>query len=298
MTWAEDRKPPASPRPVRVLLLASAPTREFLFVRSLFADKREAQGFDLAYHLQNQRRPEAIGGEPPAPLTRFPDHLTDLAADKAEAKPFNLASYDVLIAFDPDWTALKSKQLETIAEWVEAGGGLVIVAGPIHTPHLATGSKPLPEALKRIAELYPVVLGDLHGPKYEPTQPWRLHLIQDKPPAFLQLDPKGTTPLAGWEEFFTGGRQGQAKQDAELVRGFYNFYPVQSIKKGAVVLATFADPKVKLPSGEEQPFLVRMSAGKGQVVFLGSGELWRLRQYRTAFHTRFWIQLARFAKGP
>jgi hypothetical protein len=33
------------------------------------------------------------------------------------------------------------------------------------------------------------------------------------------------------------------------------------------------------------------------VVYLGSGEMWRLRQFREAYHERFWTQLARHAAG-
>jgi hypothetical protein len=38
-----------------------------------------------------------------------------------------------------------------------------------------------------------------------------------------------------------------------------------------------------------------MSFGSGKVVWLGSGETWRLRQYREVYHERFWTKLARYA---
>ena len=60
-------------------------------------------------------------------------------------------------------------------------------------------------------------------------------------------------------------------------------------------MATFADPRARLADGKEQPFLVTMPYGSGKVVYIGSGEVWRLRQYSEAFHERFWIKLARYA---
>src|SRR5260370_41042267 len=42
-----------------------------------------------------------------------------------------------------------------------------------------------------------------------------------------------------------------------------------------------------------------MPYGNGRVVWLGSAEIWRLRQYREAFHERFWTKLARYVgSGP
>src|SRR5207248_743486 len=60
-------------------------------------------------------------------------------------------------------------------------------------------------------------------------------------------------------------------------------------------VATFADPRARLSSGQEQPFLVTMPYGSGKVVYLGAGEMWRLRMCREVFHERFWTKLARYA---
>jgi hypothetical protein len=72
---------------------------------------------------------------------------------------------------------------------------------------------------------------------------------------------------------------------------------VRSVKPGATVVATFANPKAKTAGDKERPFLVTMRRGKGRVVYLGSGETWRLRQCREAYHETFWRRLLAYAAG-
>jgi hypothetical protein len=112
---------------------------------------------------------------------------------------------------------------------------------------------------------------------------------------FLKLDEDSKEPLSGWEEFFTGAGRGQSDKSQPPRRGFYNYYPVKGAKPNATVVATFSDPRARLNDGKEHPYLVTMPYGSGKVVFLGSGELWRLRQYREIYHERFWTKLARYA---
>src|SRR5260370_280963 len=125
------------------------------------------------------------------------------------------------------------------------------------------------------------------------TVPSRLHFKSaNAEMEFLKLDEEAKEPLAGWEQFFTGS----SKVDAPVVRGFYSYYPVSNVKPSATVVATFADPRARIDNGQkEQPYLVTMPFGNGKVVYLGSGETWRLRQYREIYHERFWTKLARYA---
>jgi hypothetical protein len=46
-----------------------------------------------------------------------------------------------------------------------------------------------------------------------------------------------------------------------------------------------------MDNGKERPYLATMKAGKGRVVYLGSGEMWRVRRYREAYYDRFWTGL-------
>lgn len=87
------------------------------------------------------------------------------------------------------------------------------------------------------------------------------------------------------------------KWDVDLGRGFHTFYPVKKVKPAATLLASFGDPAAAMPNGELHPYLATMPAGKGKVVWLGSGEMWRLRTHREAFHDRFWVELAQWVRS-
>src|SRR5947207_1748728 len=133
--------PPAQ-EPVRVLVLASAPTREFQFLRTLLVREAERKRARLNVLVQpppgrEKPRPVAPADVPFPGLARFPDHLGKPEDDRADDRPYNLASYDVVIGFDPDWMRLEPAQLGLLKKWVQGqGGGLVLVAGPINTPEL------------------------------------------------------------------------------------------------------------------------------------------------------------------
>jgi hypothetical protein len=60
------------------------------------------------------------------------------------------------------------------------------------------------------------------------------------------------------------------------------------------VIAEFpADKNAGVGKGDI-PYLVYLKKGNGQTMFIGSQELWRLRQYKEDYHERFWIRLVRF----
>jgi len=149
---------------------------------------------------------------------------------------------------------------------------------------------------KKGLDLYPVVLADIrvHDTDRTTAEPWRLSFPgASDDMEFLDLEEKGEKGSfqAGWEAFFGGPAKGGEAPE----RGFYNYYPVQKAKDSATVVATFTDPRSRLPDGREQPYLVTMPYGSGKAVWLGSGETWRLRRYREAYHERFWTKLARYA---
>ena len=268
-------------KPVRVLLAAGAATREYQFVRDLL--KREAgEGkATLAVYLQ----------APPG--ANAPRDGVEQGATLLKKFPDELAAHDVIVAFDPDWSQLSADQQKALKAWVDDGGGLVVVAGPVNTFQLAR--KASADKFGPILDLYPVTPGDgrLDDISDEAERMWPLHFPDGKnAPKFLKLDPKGDGPLAGWDAFFYGDRE-EHKGDVE--HGFFHAYPVDSVNPAAVVLATLADPKRKLSDGREAPFLAEMAFGKGRVVYVGAGEMWRLRTYRDAYYDRFWTGLIHYA---
>jgi len=302
-------------KPLRVLLFAGGPTREYQFTRRMFVNEMDKKRAELSVYLQVTDPKGARVQDVPQErlLKAFPNVLRvdDDPNEKAEDKFYNLAQYDLIIAFDLDWTQVPREQLDLLQKWVEVqAGGLVVVGGPIHTFQLARGSNF--EKIKPVVELLPVRVKDarLAGLSVDrPTsRPWRLNfpgITTDT--EYLRLDddqkkPEGKTePLAGWEEFFTGRATGSGAPPVgeTPLRGFYGYYPIESLKPTATVIATFTDPQARMvkedTTTEEQPFLVSMPFGKGKVIYLSSGEMWRLRLYKEVYHERLWNKLGRFA---
>ncbi|HXG12740.1 MAG TPA: VWA domain-containing protein [Gemmataceae bacterium] len=292
-------------RPLRVLLFASGPMRDYQFVRTLLVREMDKNRAELSVYLQPppgqvEPRPGRVQDVPPERLLRhFPDKLQDESLDKPDEMYYNLARYDVIIAFDPDWTQLNEQQIQLIERWVGThGGGLIAVGGPVNTLQLARPGASR-DKFKPILDLYPVFLEDsrIQEVTRETDKPWRLNFPgASAEMEFLQLeeDTPDTDPLQPWEDFFTGRSKGSAEK-AGTPKGFFNYYPVKQKKDGATVVATFSDPRARLADGQEQPYLVVMPYGSGKTVWLGSAEMWRLRQVKEAYYERFWTKLARFA---
>jgi hypothetical protein len=289
-------------KPLRVLLVTSGPTHDYQFLRTLLVRESDQKRAEVSIFLQNEGRDgravQDIPGE--RMLNRFPSILRveDDPDEKPDDRFYNLARYDVVIAYDPDWSEFTAEQLDLLKRWVDTqAGGLILVAGPVNTFQLARGEEG--GRLKPLLDLFPVVPGDsvlIGGATRRPTRaPWRLNFAGASPDQdFLKLDEEAKDPTAGWREFFDGADR---KSESTPIRGFYTTYPVKSVKPGAAVVASFTDPLSRMPDGKEAPFLVTMPYGKGRVVFLGSAEMRRLRQFREVYYERFWLKLARWSSA-
>ena len=68
-------------------------------------------------------------------LTDFPNTI---GLNKGGERFMSLSDYDVIIAFDPDWTRLAPSQRKLLQKWVEENsGGIIFVAGPVYSFQLA-----------------------------------------------------------------------------------------------------------------------------------------------------------------
>lgn len=297
-------------KPLRVLLFAGGPGKDYQFCRRLFANEVLKKRAEMSVCLQvtDQKGDRAQDVPPERLLKQFPHYINNKkdAADKADERYYNLAQYDLIIAFDPDWTQVAPESLKLLEEWVDDGGGLVVLAGPINTYQLARGANA--EKLKPIIDLLPVVVEDSRtaglGVNQATNKAWHLRFPgASRDTDYLKLDDDAgaTDPLAGWSEFFWGKKGKVSDFDAEpALRGFFTYYPVAQAKPGTSVVATFADPQAKINNATEgkqveMPFLVTGQSKKGKVVFLGWEGMWRLRLFKEIFHERFWTKLARFA---
>lgn len=297
---------------VRVLLVTDAPGREFTFLRTLLVREVQDQRATLATYVQNDA---GKGGhltpeKDEVVLRRFPTRLDLTNKDLgAEEKPYNLNEYDLIIAFDPDWSELTQPQAEDLARWVkEGGGGLVYVAGPINTFQLARVEEGNGRLVK-VLELLPVLPADIVAQRIKPIPktPRRLKLYPERiiGSELLKLDDKAPNdPVAGWERFFTDREKYAPSPDLkeELFphRGFFSAYPVKEVKPGSAVLADFMD---QADGGEAAPspwIVTNNPSAAYRTAFLASPELYRMRSFEPENKTgqeyfeRFWFKLMKY----
>lgn len=286
-------------RKLRVLLFAGGPTREYQFLRTLLYREVTEKRLDLSVLLQTGREDHVDQDvEAERYLKNFPNKI---GPTEAGEKYMSLSDYDVIVAIDPDWLALDVNTFKLLNDWVGThAGGMVFVGGPVHTFSL---KRPAGVDISALQMLLPVYLDDsrlhsLEGIGHDVSRPYILNFT---PAArnfeFLKLDESEDSPTAGWDKFFwEGGQRPATIKDAKPKRGFYNYYPVVKIKPDSSVIATFAGPNSsRINDGkDEQPFIVSMRFGSGKTMYIGSGETWRLRHAKDAYHERFWIKLCRF----
>ncbi len=276
---------------LRVLLFIDGPTREYQFIRSLFA--RHPDMIEFFVHAKNNGFDPDVEQE--HRLTEFPDRL---GAEPKDKKGMSLSGYDLVIAIDPDWDALKAEQIKLLEQWVKRqAGGFILVAGPVNTFQIGgTFEKGRP-----LQAMLPVVLRDYRlMPDVGGVDVKTLHSLTFTPSAaefsFLKLDATREGPLAGWDHFFWGETRKQEFKFGEPDRGVYHYYPVDRVRPATTVLATFDGPqKTYINQGKDpQPFFASMPYGTGKTFFISSGETWRLRQFKESYHERFWLKLARY----
>jgi hypothetical protein len=244
----------------RVLLFAGGPSREYQFLRNQLRRDR-----DTIVDVLLQTGVEGISQDAHEILEVFPNDAQMLFA------------YDAIVAFDPDWRQLSAQQQELVERWVsDQAGGLIVIAGPVHTDGWAQDP-----ATAKIRALYPVefhrrlsMVGDSH---YGSREPWPIELSRDGLEAeFLWIEDSGPASARAWADF----------------PGVYGHYSVRGPKPGATVYGWFSDPRTR--EGNQKPvYLAGQFFGAGRVFYLGSGEMWRLRAGDDAWFERLYTKLIR-----
>lgn len=253
----------------KVLLFAGGPTREYNFLRNLLYRDR-----DTTSDVLLQTGEPGISQEADEILFEFPR-----TADE-------LFEYDCIVAFDPDWMALDEQQVRLLERWVsEQAGGLILVAGAVHTPEWARLRRGTENRIDTIKGLYPVVfasegttsidLGRLGGESAWPLQFTRDGLGEK----FLWLEDDGLRSEQAWASF----------------GGVYGFAGVREVKSGARVLARFSDPQESSLNDEQPVYFASHFYGAGRVFFAASGEMWRLRGMDDRYFETFYTKLIRWA---
>jgi hypothetical protein len=303
---------------LRILLVASAPSREFSFLRTLLVREMQDKRATVTTYVQNEAG--TTGKLTPEVdekiLLRFPNRfdLSNKPPTDASEIGYNFNDYDIMLAFDPDWSELTAPQAEEMARWVrEGGGGLIYLAGPINTFQLARVENQK-GPLVPLLDILPVLPADIIARNIRPTPktPRRLYLHPEKiiGSDLLKLDDKvQDDPVAGWERFFTDrdryARQTDFDPDGtpkELLprRGFFSAYPVKDVKPGSAVLAEFADVTDNREPLVVPWFVTNNPSAAYRTAFLGSAELYRMRVFEPAAGTgreyfeRFYVKLIKY----
>ncbi|RIK83600.1 MAG: hypothetical protein DCC67_05775 [Planctomycetota bacterium] len=262
--YAEDNERAAEVEVVedntRVLLVASGATRDYRFLRDQLRRDPHA---DVDVWLQLS--PPGISQDADRIRPSFPSSKEDLY------------QYDCIVAFDPNWTQLDAAQADLLEKWVaEDAGGMIVVAGPVHTSAWVQS----PEHAK-IRALYPVEfqrrLTLLDDGLYGSKTAWPIEFTREGLEAdFLWLGDTPEENRARWKEF----------------PGVFGAYAVKGAKPGAQVYARYSDPEAGL-SAERPVYFADHFYGAGRVFYMGSGELWRLRNLDPGYFERLYTQLVR-----
>jgi len=300
-----------SKKPMRILLVASGPSREFLSLKNMLVREVQETRAELCVLMQNEagEKGTAVLDVPPERLlTRFPTKL-DTTSKNPDPKErfYNLNEYDLIIAFDPDWSELTQEQAEALQRWVqEQGGGLIYVADQVNGYQLARVD-PTNGRLLPILEILPVVPEDIIAIKVKgtPRNPRRLKFNPIEGSDLLKLEDSMDDPTAGWEKFFTDRERYVPSPDIRVERfpqrGFYSSYPLKpdvGVKSGSKVLAELMDVT---DAGEavNSPWLVTNNPSAGwRTCFVGSGSMYRMFAYDPPigkqYFERFWTKLMKY----
>ena len=318
-------------KPIRVLLVTSGPSREYQTLRTLLVREMDQKRAEVCIYMQNEggQTGEIVQDvEPGRLLTKFPDELDTSkktlgggeAADAvalSRTRYNNLDEFDVIVVFDPDWnekdkggaTRIPDGTFKKIKNWVEnLGGGLVYVAGTFYTQSLARTDEENGR-LKPLLDILPVIPNDavLLKSKGIPRTYRRLKFAPSADADLLKLDddlaltlPPPDRPTAGWERFFTGRDKFTPStvpgEDLNPRRGVLVAYPVKEVKPGAMRLADFLDVDEK-GQAKPLPYYAATNAGAGRTAWLGSPEIYRVRQADVGYYDRFWLKLLRYASA-
>ena len=247
-------------RETRVLLVASGPTREYRFLRDQLRRDRTMQVDVLL-----QTGQPGMSQDASQILTAFPSSRDELF------------QYDCIVAFDPDWTQLDAAQVELLEKWIaDEAGGMIVVPGPIHTAQWVRSTEHA-----KLRDMYPVVF-----------QP-RVTLMDDghfgsEAALVVEFDQAGRDARFLW----LADEAEESKEAWASFPGIYGYYAVKGQKPGATVYARVADTESSF-GGEHPIFIAGQFYGAGQVMYLGSGEFWRLRAIEPAYFEVLYTKLVR-----
>jgi hypothetical protein len=236
--------------PMRLLYVEYDPTWEWRFVKEVFHRDRLVGPEGFRTFLHSAHPRVQTTGELYVPT---------LSRPRGE-----LFAYDVILLGDVPAAVLSPSFCQMVEEFVDKlGGGLVVVSGPRFGPGQL--------AHTRLADMLPV--------KVDPG----LRLRDRKPFALRR------TAEAAQYEFMRLAGDAAENENAWNNLGLLPWYqPVERLHPWATALAEH--PTDKCVDGKTpQPLVAVRQYGRGEVVYLGFNEMWRLRRgYGERYYREFW----------
>jgi hypothetical protein len=233
----------------RILIFASSPSRDYQFI------------------CAQVNRDKTMSVDVYLPWTQAGvSQNADKILDKFPSSRNEMAEYDVVIAFDPNWRELSSEQIDNLEFWVaRQGGGLILVAGQVHQADIITGWV-MDHAMDKIRALYPVEFlartSSFDHRYHSSAVPHPLKFTRAGESAeFLQITNEQGTATNFWSRF----------------AGYYGYFAVKNVKPTATLLASSGSPET-MGKNESGTLIAEQFYGAGRVIYFGSGELWRLRR--------------------
>lgn len=243
---------------LRLMFVEYEPTWEWRFIKEVFhRDKLVGQrGFRTFLRSADPKVKEA----------------SDLFLSTLTPKRSEFFANDVIFLGDMPAETLSNRFCELTKEFVSKfGGGLVVIAGPRFGPSQL--------ARTPLADLLPVVV--------DPTA-----RLRDDKDFTLRL-----TPEADTVDFMQLGSGTERHADAENLRAWNNvgklpwYQPVSRLHPLATALAVHPTDKT-VDGKSSQPIIAIRRYGRGEVVYVGFDETWRLRRrYGELYYRQFWGQM-------
>jgi len=178
-------------------------------------------------------------------------------------------SRDVIILGDTSADSLTEKFCQRLVRFVsEFGGGLVVAPGPSNGLR-QLGSTP-------IAQMLPVVPETTAAT--DPVKPFKLKL----------------SPLVWQADFMHIGSAGDQQASREVWQSITPLSWYQRVGRLHPLAEVLAEhPTDRCTDGETpQPLIARRPFGRGEVIYLGTDELWRLRRHAgERYFRQFWSQI-------
>lgn len=248
---------------LQVLLIASAPLRDYRFLRNqLFRD----DSFEVDALLQSAA--SGISQDVRTVRESFPVDIEELNV------------YDVVVAYDVDWLSLGDEAVDLLRTWVsQRGGGFLVIGGIVNSFQLV--EQPPESAL---ATLLPVRFrADPLALVVTPSASTKEQKVIVAPEAestdFLQIGTDLVPDKQPWDE----------------LKGFYQNAPTAELKLGSTPYLLMGDSESGI--AQDATLLSDQFFGAGRAGYLATPEMWRLRKIDekiyTAFYTRYLRHLAR-----